>query len=113
VRAIVVDGVFHVGARDRWHSRVGAGQSVLFPVMAAEREGLAAKLAAAPGIALYGECIGCVSDFDYATRGHFGFRCFDAKGPDGRWLDFDELATLCDRLDVETVPVLYRGKWSA
>lgn len=65
-----------------------------------------------PGVAIYGEVYGQVQDLKYGRTGAH-LVAFDALDIAARrWLDYDELRALCARLDIPTVPELYRGPWS-
>lgn len=72
------------------------------------------KLLKEMGIALYGEVYG-TQDLKYGqANGKTGFMAFDAYDTLRRqWLPYDEFLALCQRLGVPTVPVLYRGPYSA
>lgn len=65
-------------------------------------------------VTLYGEIFGgSVQSLSYGIpkgRG-VGFAAFDLS-VDGKYLDWDELAALCDRFSVPVAPVLYRGPFS-
>lgn len=65
-----------------------------------------------PGIAIYGEVFGQVQDLTYGRRGAhlIAFDALDIAAR--RWLDYDDFLALCARLDIPTVPELYRGQWS-
>lgn len=65
-------------------------------------------------VILYGEVIGgSVQKLTYGIpKGQgIGFRAFDLK-VDGKYLDWGEFKELCDKHNVPTVPVLYRGAFS-
>lgn len=67
----------------------------------------------APGIAIYGEVFGRVQDLKYGRTG-VHLVAFDALDIAARrWLDYDEFRAICQRLDIPTVPELYRGPWSS
>jgi RNA ligase (TIGR02306 family) len=60
---------------------------------------------------LLGEIIG-VQDLKYGFTGQLGFRAFDVyvgRPGAGRFLDDAELDEACQQLEVERVPVMYRG----
>ena len=63
------------------------------------------------GVVLFGELFG-TQDMKYGLRNRRGFRAFDLA-VDGRYLDHDAVVSLCAGFGVETVPVLYRGHFSA
>ncbi len=69
----------------------------------------------APGhrqVILYGEIYGAsIQSFHYGQEKGLGFAAFDLL-LDGRFLDWPELAALCARFGVPTVPALYEGSYS-
>jgi len=66
-----------------------------------------------PGVAIYGEVYGQVQDLKYGMLAGADLVAFDALHiASRRWLDFDEFRDLARRLEVRTVPVLWRGAWS-
>jgi len=81
---------------------------------AAFKADLENKLKKIPGIALYGEVYGRVQKgFGYDCPGGAKVRFFDAMDLKTlRYLDYDDFAKICKDLDLETVPVLYRGPWN-
>jgi len=75
--------------------------------------GLAERLAAEPGIVIYGEIYGAkIQDLAYgaATPALVIFDAYDALAR--RWLDAVDVFGLADRLGLSTPPTLYRGPWS-
>ena len=61
---------------------------------------------------LFGEVYGSkIQELHYGCKGKLGFRAFDILG-DGKYLDYDLFLKLCRDFEVETVPLLYRGKYS-
>jgi len=63
---------------------------------------------------LFGEVFGrSVQSMSYGVdKGKgFGFVAFDLY-VNGRWIDHDDYKAICDRYDVPTAPVLYRGPFS-
>ena len=61
---------------------------------------------------LFGEVYGSkIQDLHYGCKGKLGFRAFDILA-DGKYLDYDVFLKLCSDFGVETVPFLYRGKYS-
>ncbi len=77
------------------------------------RERLAEKLAQAPGIAVYGEVYGQVQDLKYGVPTGARLALFDAFSLEcGKYLDYDDLIALAERLGIPTAPLLYRGPWS-
>jgi len=69
------------------------------------------KLAARPGLAVYGEAYGQVQDLRYATLGvHFAaFDVWDTQR--GVWFDVDDFLSAMEAMDLPVVPTLYRGPW--
>jgi hypothetical protein len=63
-------------------------------------------------LVFFGEIYGNVQDLNYGLKGVkiAFFDIYDIKL--GRYLDYDAFKELCDKLKLDTVPVLYRGKWS-
>lgn len=80
----------------------------------ANRLNLKEKLIQVPNIALYGEIFGQVGKFKYgATNGDPRLALFDAKDTTTmKYLDYDDFLALAKKLDLPTVPELYRGPWS-
>ena len=80
----------------------------------ASQYGLAERLRDYPGIAFYGEVYGWVQDLHYGhTQGKTSLVLFDILDLANRhWLDYDDFAALAKKLNIPTVPVLYRGPWS-
>lgn len=73
---------------------------------------LAGKLAQAPGLAIYGEVYGQVQDLKYGVTSGAKFVAFDALDTASRtYLDRSGFEALCTRLEIPTVPVLYRGHY--
>lgn len=102
----------HVGSRTRF-KRLDA--PVTWTAVA-ERYGLAEKLAAHPGIAIYGETYGNNTDMPYGVRRPEGDRLvlFDALDTrTRRWFDVDEFVAFAATLGLPVVPTLYRGPWSS
>jgi len=102
-----------VGSHHQFKGRPKAGSVDNF-WQAAFNTDLETKLAKAPGIAFYGEAYGKVQKgFGYDKPGGIRVRFFDAMDLKTlRYLDRDDFVNLCDKLDLETVPELYRGPWS-
>ena len=96
----------HIGSRTRW-KKPGVGGWW----RAAERGRLAEKLGASM-CCLYGESHGYTGGFPYGTDREPTFRAFDAFNPGlGRYLDFNEFTLHCRNLQIDMVPLLYRGPW--
>lgn len=71
------------------------------------------KMHLAPGKVLFGEVYGPVQDLHYGTQHTPQFRAFDIFDlGQGCYLDFDDFMVLMTRLEIPTVPVLYRGPWN-
>lgn len=63
-------------------------------------------------IILFGEIFGKgVQDLHYGRQGEIDYRAFDLY-VGGKWLDYDDFVNWCNKFDVKTVPVLYKGPWS-
>lgn len=62
-------------------------------------------------VIIFGEIYGAgIQDMDYGTPQ--GYRVFDIS-VDGKYLGWDEVRRLCDWFQIETVPLLYQGPFSA
>src|SRR3990172_4787771 len=72
------------------------------------------RLSAFPGIAIYGEVYGSVQDLRYGhTQGKVSLVLFDAMDLKSmRYFDYDEFKEFARKLELPTVPELYRGPWS-
>ena len=72
------------------------------------------RLAAFPGIAIYGEVYGRVQDLRYGAKDDgVSLVLFDAQDVTTRsYLDHDDFVRLARTLELPTVPVLHRGPWS-
>ena len=85
--------------------------------VAASNLDLKDKLIKYPRLAFFGELIGLVKGFRYDTEVVDGkliskvkfFDIYDTTK--NRYLDYDDFKIICDDLNLETVPVLYRGPW--
>lgn len=102
------DGIrLWVGSRTRW-KRLDA--ECAWSVYA-RRENLAERLSAWPGLVFYGELYGN-TDLKYDAAGGRKLRIFDVFDTSRMaFLDHDVAATKAP--DLERVPLLYRGPWSA
>jgi RNA ligase (TIGR02306 family) len=80
----------------------------------AKQYDLETKLKANPGYIIHGEVYGQVQDLKYgAKQNELFFRLFDISTcTSRRYLDYDEFVELAKKIDLPTVPVLYRGPWS-
>lgn len=81
----------------------------------AKKYDLGKKLKNRPGFTLYGEVYGLVQDLHYGASAEdpVHFAAFDVlENATGRWLDYDEFLDFCKKLDIPTVPELYRGPYS-
>lgn len=80
---------------------------------AAVKHDLAKRLEAMPGIAIYGEVYGWIQDLRYGHKpGVSSLALFDAMDlSTNKYLDYDAFEALAKKLEVPTVPVLYRGPW--
>jgi RNA ligase (TIGR02306 family) len=74
---------------------------------------LAKRLEPAANIAIYGEVYGWVQDLRYGhTSGKVSLVLFDAMDLETlRYLDVDHFLALAKKLELPTVPILYRGPW--
>jgi tRNA-binding EMAP/Myf-like protein len=107
------EGKFWVGSHHRFLRKPQSGHNWWWD--AAIAADLERKMKAAPGIGFYGEVYGCTQKgFGYDVGSEkVGVRFFDAKNlKTGRYLDRFELAALLSDLELEAVPLLYRGPWS-
>jgi tRNA-binding EMAP/Myf-like protein len=104
---------FWVGSHHQFKGRPRAGVADNF-WQAAFNANLETKLAKSPGIAFYGEVYGKVQKgFPYDKPGDVKVRFFDARDLKTlRYLDYPDFLKLCDRLDLEVVPEIFRGPWS-
>lgn len=79
---------------------------------AAKQYHLEEKLSQCPNIAFYGELYGKVQDLNYGING-LALLFFDAKDTTTQqYLNYDEFMNLASKLNLPTVPLLYRGAWS-
>lgn len=99
------DGIPHkVDSTDQWW-------------VIARRLDLKNKLSKYPGVALFGEVYGQVKNFPYDTKVIEGerishIRFFDAYNTKiMRYLDHDDFVLICQDLDLDMAPQLYRGPW--
>jgi RNA ligase (TIGR02306 family) len=72
------------------------------------------RLAAFPGVAIYGEVYGRVQDLRYGAKDDgVSLVLFDAQDVTSRrYLDYDDFLGLARALELPTVPLLHRGPWS-
>jgi len=69
------------------------------------------KLKNFPDLVLYGEMYGDVQDLKYGKTG-LNLALYDAFDiRQRRYLDYDDFKSLANKLELETVPELYRGPW--
>lgn len=65
-----------------------------------------------PGWTLYGEDLFAVHSIAYApVAEHETFRAFALRAPDGTFASWEDTVTWCGTIDIETVPVLFEGKF--
>lgn len=102
---------FYCKTRTRWLK--SDGDSVWCKVV--RQYNLEEKLKEAPNIMLCGEIFGQVQDLKYgADPGELFFAAFDAYIVEwGKFMDYDDLVALCDRLEIPRAPEVYRGKWQS
>lgn len=74
---------------------------------------LAKRLETVEGIAIYGEVYGWIQDLRYGhTAGKVSLVLFDAMDLSTlRYLNVDDFLALAKKLELPTVPALYRGPW--
>jgi len=107
-RAVYRDGEVFVGSR----TTIKIEHETNLWWRAARLIGLQDKLKECEGIAIYGEVYGQVQDLRYGVK-DIAFAAFDAYDTVKRqYLDYDDFAALCNRLDIPMAPVLYRGPYS-
>lgn len=107
-RVIYKEGRLWVGSR----TRVKKENDEIPWWKAAKQYHLEEKLSQCPDIAFYGELYGKVQDLNYGING-LALLFFDAKDTTTqRYLNYDEFLKLALKLDLPTVPLLYRGSWS-
>jgi RNA ligase (TIGR02306 family) len=81
------------------------------------RLNLEEKLKAFPGLVIWGECYGSVKGWKYDCQVVNGrierkFRVFDIwEIKHNRFLQWSEVEDICQKLELETVPILYKGPW--
>lgn len=100
----------HCGSRTRFKKP----DSPTTWVGVAKRYDLEARLAALPGIAIYGETYGNNTDMAYGVDRNVGdklvlFDALDTKTR--RWFNVDEFLAFASSLGLPAVPTLYRGPW--
>lgn len=82
----------------------------------AKRYDLANKLKQYPGFVLYGEIYGNVQDLKYGVSPlieNVAFMAFDVLDlKSNTFLSYDDFILFCKKINVPTVPELYRGPWN-
>lgn len=105
----------HIKSRTRWR-RNDPTESENTWARVAKKYDLENRLAEYPGIVLFGETYGNNGDMAYGVNRQAEgdeFVAFDAWDSDeGRWLDWREFVSLCDKLDVPRAPVMANIAWS-
>lgn len=104
----------HLKSRTRWRKFDPEEASNAWAIVAKKYQ-LASKLAAKPGIILFGETYGNNSDMPYSAGPGTDqeFAAFDAYDSNtGKWLDHDDFVSLCAQLEIPTAPELLRIDWS-
>jgi RNA ligase (TIGR02306 family) len=62
-------------------------------------------------VVIFGEIYGSsVQDMNYGVLGDNGYRVFDIT-INGRYLNWEDVQTHCDRHEIPTVPTIYQGPW--
>jgi RNA ligase (TIGR02306 family) len=108
-RFVWTDGKLHVGSHTNWKAE--NAENLWWKV--ANSYKLAESLPQYPEYVFYGEVYGQVQDLKYGTKpGEVRLAIFDIM-KDGRWLGVDEVHEICSKCNLEYVPILYRGPWSA
>lgn len=103
----------HVKSRNHWKKKSDESQWWQIPI----RENYEEKFSKYPGLAFWGESYGNVSGFRYdckveGTIVHRKFRVFDIFDvANQKFLEYDNVKEICQELDLEMVPELYRGPW--
>ncbi len=110
-RYTFANGRLYCGSRIRWKNPNADPCSAWWKT--ADQLELEERLASVPGIGVFGEIFGNVTGMQYGKTGAArGLRLFDAMNlADRRYLDFDDFSAVAKRLDLPTVPILYRGPW--
>lgn len=63
-------------------------------------------------IIIYGEVFGSqIQDLNYGKIGELGFRAFDIS-INGKYQNFDDFISLCKKYNIDTVPIIAKGKFS-
>lgn len=91
-----------------WHSRYW------LPLKDANLQGMLRSLTCDDGdsAVVYGEIFGPgIQDMDYGLS-RVGYRVYDIMC-DGEFLDWSQVATFCEMYEIDTVPLLYTGPFSA
>lgn len=77
------------------------------------------KLSNYPMMVFFGEVVNQVKKFRYNDKIINGelptdFYCFDIYDViNNKFLDYDDFASICKKLEVSTTPILYRGPWTS
>jgi RNA ligase (TIGR02306 family) len=81
----------------------------------AHKHNLPEKLREFPGVIVYGELFGAgVQSLRYGLDNDWDLRVFDIYLCDeDRYANFDEMLEWCEKFGLPTVPLLYRGAFSA
>lgn len=103
-----VDGEFMVGS----HNCIKRRNSENLYWKIAEEFELEEKLKAYPNIIVFGEIFGPVQNLKYGYNKPT-LRLFDAFSiTEGKYFDYQDFIDLAKKLEIPTVPELYRGPWS-
>lgn len=103
------DGRFWVGSHN--YLRKEDPRNLWWQAM--EKESLRNVCSLAENMLFFGEVYGNVQDLKYGLGDDIGVRMFDVFDTiTMRYLDYPDFYELCERLKVDTVPLLYRGPWS-
>lgn len=83
---------------------------------AARGRGLGEKVKKHPDHIFFGEVYGKVQNLNYGVGNSVDFLVFDIGRPiaDGmnEYLNWDDVVKICNKIDLPTAPVLYRGPWT-
>lgn len=113
-RYVYGNGRLYCGSRTGWKDPASTVPHAQHWWEVGRRLGLEEKLARTPDVGIFGEVYGDIRGFSYgATSKQRGFRMFDAMDIRRRaYLGWDDVVKTAASLELELVPVLFRGPWS-
>lgn len=77
------------------------------------RYNLKEKLSKYPDIVLFAECVNQIKNFKYTKENHSKLYFFDAYDLNkNQYLDYDDFHKIINDLELDCVPILYRGPWT-